>query len=74
MATKKPKNETTEENDMICTGGIPPQVMQGMEMYQEYMRTIVEFYRAWCYMTGVTYWSELMRDQYMQQQKDNEEE
>lgn len=51
-----------KENDMICTGAIPPQVIQGMEMYNAYMKAMMEFYYAWCSLAGLTYLSEIMRE------------
>lgn len=70
MATKK----LNKENDMICNGGVPPQIIQGMEMYQSYMQGMMHFYRAWCYMTGMTYWSDQLKDYYKHDIEKREDE
>ena len=57
---------------MICTGAVPPQVIQGMEMYQAYMKAIFECYYAWCSLTGLTYWAQYLRDHDQQNTSEDE--
>ncbi len=33
-----------KEDDMICTGAIPPQVIMGMEMYQAYWQMVANYW------------------------------
>jgi len=49
-----------KENDMICTGGIPPQLVLGMEMYQTYMAGMMNWYQLYANLTGIDYWTKYM--------------
>lgn len=49
---------------MICNGGMAPQVGQVMEAYQSYLNGVYHFYQAWAAITGMTYWSNQMKDYY----------
>ena len=33
-----------KEDDMICTGAVPPQVIMGMEMYQAYWQMVANYW------------------------------
>lgn len=69
MATKQLK-----DNNMICTGGIPPQIVQGMELYQNYMKSVMHFYQAWCCLSGATYWADQVNNYYKHDTKKSNDE
>jgi hypothetical protein len=50
-----------KENEMICTGGIPPQLVLGMELYQAYMASMLNWYKLYANLAGVDYWSRYMQ-------------
>jgi uncharacterized circularly permuted ATP-grasp superfamily protein len=50
-----------KENDMICTGGVPPQLIMGMEMYQYYMQGMLNWCQLYSTLTGMDYWTKLFK-------------
>ncbi len=50
-----------KENNMICTGGIPPQLVMGMELYQAYMLGMLNWYKLYANLTGIDYWTQYMQ-------------
>lgn len=50
-----------KENNMICTGGIPPQLVMGMELYQAYMAGMMNWYQLYASLTGLDYWTRYMQ-------------
>ena len=50
-----------KENNMICTGGIPPQLVMVMELYQAYMAGMTNWYRLYANLTGIDYWTQYMQ-------------
>lgn len=55
-----------KENSMICTGGIPPQVVMGMELYQAYMAGVLNWYKLYANLTGMDYWMRYMETYHTQ--------
>lgn len=53
---------TNKDNEMICTGAIPPQLIMGMEWYQTYLAGMMNWCQLYANLTGydqwVTYWSQ----------------
>jgi hypothetical protein len=49
--------EPNKENDMICTGGIPPQMVMGMELYQMYMKATMNYWQLYAALTGLDQWA-----------------
>ncbi len=50
-----------KENNMICTGGISPQLVMGMELYQAYMAGMMNWYQLYASLTGLDYWTRYMQ-------------
>ena len=48
--------EQEKENAMICNGGVPPQMIHIMEMYQIYVNNMVNLYQFWLATSGAGYW------------------
>ena len=46
-----------KDNEMICTGAIPPQVVMGMELYQMYMKATLNYWQLWATLTGINQWT-----------------
>ena len=46
-----------KENSMICTGGIPPQLILGMELYQIYMKNMMNYWQLYAALTGINQWA-----------------
>ena len=46
-----------KENDMVCTGGIPSQMVMGMELYQMYMKATMNYWQLYTALTGLDQWT-----------------
>jgi len=46
-----------KDNEMICTGAIPPQLIMGMEMYQMYMKGTMNYWQLYAALVGIDYWT-----------------
>jgi uncharacterized circularly permuted ATP-grasp superfamily protein len=46
-----------KENNMICTGAIPPQLVMGLELYQAYMSGVFYWYKLYANLIGMDYWT-----------------
>jgi|LakMenEpi03Aug12_release.lakeMendotaPanAssembly.Ray.scaffolds.fasta_scaffold1970033_2 hypothetical protein len=44
-----------KENDMICTGAIPPQVVMGMELYQAYLQGMMNVWQLYVNLTRINW-------------------
>lgn len=42
---------------MICTGAVPPQLIMGMEMYQTYMKGMMNYWQLYATLTTLDYWT-----------------
>jgi uncharacterized circularly permuted ATP-grasp superfamily protein len=51
---------TNKDNEMICTGAIPPQLIMGMELYQTYMKGMMNYWQLYATLAGVDYWTKYM--------------
>ena len=49
--------ENNKDNDMICTGGVPPQMVMGMELYQMYMKATMNYWQLYATLTGLDRWT-----------------
>jgi hypothetical protein len=49
--------KNNKDNDMICTGGIPPQMVMGMELYQMYMKATMNYWQLYAALTGLDQWA-----------------
>lgn len=49
-----------KENNMICTGGIPPQLVLGMEMYQTYMKGMMNYWQLYASLVAMDHWTRYM--------------
>ena len=59
-----------KDNDMICTGAIPPQMATIMDLYRAYMDSMLSAYYAWTALSGMKYW----QDQFQQAMRDQEKD
>lgn len=48
---------TDKDNAMICTGAIPPQLIMGMELYQIYMKGLMNYCELYATLAGMDYWT-----------------
>jgi len=48
---------TNKDNEMICTGAVPPQLIMGMEMYQTYMKGMMNYWQLYATLTTLDYWT-----------------
>jgi hypothetical protein len=42
---------------MVCTGGIPSQMVMGMELYQMYMKATMNYWQLYTALTGLDQWT-----------------
>jgi len=50
---------TTKNNEMICTGAIPPQVVMGMELYQAYLQGMMNVWQLYVNLTRINQWTDI---------------
>ena len=46
---------TNKDNEMICTGAVPPQLIMGMELYQLYMKGMMNYWQLYAALVGMDY-------------------
>ena len=49
-----------KDNEMICTGTIPPQVVMGTELYQMYMKATMNYWQLYVALMGIDHWTKYM--------------
>jgi uncharacterized circularly permuted ATP-grasp superfamily protein len=49
-----------KDNEMICTGAIPPQVVMGTELYQMYMKATMNYWQLYVALMGIDHWTKYM--------------
>jgi uncharacterized circularly permuted ATP-grasp superfamily protein len=49
-----------KDNEMICTGATPPQLIMGMELYQMYMKGMMNYWQLYAALAGVDYWTKYL--------------
>lgn len=47
-----------KENDMICNGGIAPQVADVLDYYNAYVNAAANVWYAWASASGMRYWTD----------------
>lgn len=55
-------SKNKQENDMICTGAMPPQVIAGMELYQAWMQTMMFWCQSYMSIMQAPYWTQPPQD------------
>lgn len=48
----------TKENDMICNGGIAPQLPSVLDYYHAYLNSMTNLWYAWAAASGMKYWND----------------
>jgi uncharacterized circularly permuted ATP-grasp superfamily protein len=46
---------TNKDNEMICTGAMPPQLIVGMELYQMYMKGMMNYWQLYAALVSMDY-------------------